>query len=247
MMDFINAALPKGSLILVTGAAGYIGANVVHEALDAGYKVRGTSRSEERAEDSKKTFKQDPNYSTAVVKDFQREGAFDDAVKDCNAIIHVASDTSFGHDPNVVVKPMVDGILSILRSSAKTPSVKRFVLTSSSVAVLLPSSEKEITVSVHDWNHESIDAAWAPPPYTPDRAFAVYAASKIEGEKAFWDFVKNEKPSFVANTVLPNFNMGRILTSGGPTGTAPEALLKGSVPQFPPRQSPLPPLWRRSS
>lgn len=39
-------ALPKGSLILVTGANGYIGAKVADTLLQLGYRVRGTVRSE---------------------------------------------------------------------------------------------------------------------------------------------------------------------------------------------------------
>jgi nucleoside-diphosphate-sugar epimerase len=66
-----DLALPKGSTILVTGASGFIGSHVVQEALHAGYKVVGTARSEEKAQNTKKIFNNDPNYSTAIVKDFQ--------------------------------------------------------------------------------------------------------------------------------------------------------------------------------
>lgn len=62
---------------------------------------------------------------------------------------------------------------------------------------------------------------------------AVYAASKVAGEKALWDFVKEQRPKFVVNTILPNFNVGTILTAGGPTGSSVETLLKGTVPPFP--------------
>lgn len=35
--------------------------------------------------------------------------------------------------------------------------------------------------------------------------------------------MEDEKPSFVANSVLPNFNVGTILTAGGPTGGSVES------------------------
>lgn len=147
-------ALPAGSLILVTGASGYIGSHVINEALAAGYKVRGTARSEEKAENTKKIFKNNPDYSTAIVADFQHDGVFDEAVKDVDAVIHVASDTTFGTDPNKVIPPTKAGVLSILKSAAKESSVKRFVLTSSSTAALLPKLNKEFTVSKDDWDQE---------------------------------------------------------------------------------------------
>lgn len=229
------AALPKGSLILVTGATGFIGANVVYEALQAGYKVRGTSRSKESAAKLESSLGNNPDYSTAIVPDVSVQGAWDEAVKDVDSIIHMATDTSFEADPNIVVTATEEGVRNILRSAAKTSSVKRFVLTSSSSAVLFPIPNKKISVGVEDWNEEALKQAWAPPPYTSDRAFAVYAASKVAGEKAFWKFFQDEKPNFLGTTILPNFNVGRILTNGGPTGGSVELLLKGNVPQFPPQ------------
>ena len=230
--------LPAGSLILVTGASGYIGSHVVNEALEAGYKVRGTARTQEKADNTRKISKNHPNYSTAIAADFSKEGAFDEAVQGVDAVIHVASDTTFDPNPNNVVKPTVAGVLSILRSAAKSPSVKRFVLTSSSAAVLLPKQNKEFSVTADDWNQEAIDIAWAPPPYNPDRAFPVYAASKTEGEKALWKFVKEEKPQFVANAVLPNYNMGRILEHGsaGATGNGVINVYKGEMGKAAPRK-----------
>ena len=87
-----ETALPKGSLVLVTGASGFIGSHVVNEALKAGFKVRGTARTEEKAEKTKTIFNNDSNYSTAIVPDFQHEGSFNEAVQGCDAIVHVASD-----------------------------------------------------------------------------------------------------------------------------------------------------------
>lgn len=152
-------ALPRGSLILVTGATGMIGSHVVNEALKAGYKVRGTSRSQERADYTVDVFENHPDYSTAVVKEVFLEGAWDEAMKEVNAVIHMATDLSFNPDPKEVVKATEEGVRNILRSARRAGTVKRFVLTSSSSAALLPHPNEEITVSVDDWCQEAVDEA----------------------------------------------------------------------------------------
>lgn len=87
----------------------------------------------------------------------------------------------------------------------------RFVYTSSSVAITIPKPDVKFTISTNDWNDEDVEAAWKPGPYGPERALPVYAASKTQAEQAMWQFVKEEKPSFTLNTVLPNANFGRPL------------------------------------
>jgi nucleoside-diphosphate-sugar epimerase len=230
-----NVALPKGSWILVTGASGYIGSHIVKEALDAGYKVRGTVRSEEKAANTRNMFGNNPDYFPVMVPDFSEPDAFHEAVKGVSAVIHVASDTSFSPDPHKVIQPSVKGVQQILRSAAKQPKIKRFVLTSSSTAAGVPSYDKENVLTAETWDQEAVDLAWAPPPYTDERSFAVYRASKVEGERALWNFVEEEKPSFVCSTILPNMNIGRILPggSGGATGNLIPAILKGELPNFP--------------
>lgn len=232
---------PSSTTILVTGASGYIGANIVREALDLGYHVRGTARSQEKADNTKKSFKNHPNYTAVIVPDFVHpSAAIDESVKGIDAVILVASDTSFNDDPKVVVDGVVAGTLNFLRAAAKEPSVKRFVLTSSSMAALTPIPNKEITATSKSWNDEAVDVAWnkkgqgiGPNPYP----FVVYGASKVAGEKAFWKFIQEEKPSFVANTILPNMNIGRVVGgSPGPTGAvAIQVFKEGTRDSFPPQ------------
>lgn len=47
----------------------------------------------------------------------------------------------------------------------------------------------------------------------------MYGASKAEGEMALWQFVKEQKPHFVVNAVLPNANFGKVLVKGMPAST----------------------------
>jgi hypothetical protein len=98
--------------------------------------------------------------------------------------------------------------------------VKRFVYTSSSQAATEPIPNKEFTIDPNTWNEATIKAAWASPPYEAERAWAVYGSSKTEAEKALWKFVKEQKPHFGVNSILPNSNFGTILANGPAVTTA---------------------------
>ncbi|KAI4276558.1 MAG: hypothetical protein L6R38_005634 [Xanthoria sp. 2 TBL-2021] len=76
-------------------------------------------------------------------------------------------------NPNEVIPGVIAGAINALSAGAKEPSVKRFVFTSSSTAILIPRLNEKFTNST---DHE-------------------------------------KKPEFVLNVVLPNFNMGTILSS----------------------------------
>lgn len=234
---------PSSTLILVTGASGHIASNIVREALDLGYRVRGTARTSEKCEKTVAEQHNHPNYSTAVVADFSHSSdEIDAAVKGVDSIIHVASDTSFSEDADKVISTTVAGTENFLRAAAKEHTVKRFTLTSSAVAVMLPKPGVEGVVATTDtWNDEAVEAAKKGTPTGPNSyAYIVYAASKTQGERALWTFMKNEKPSFVANAVLPYFNTGRVVGSAGATGTFAIKLFKEGniavVPRKPPFQ-----------
>ena len=135
------------------------------------------------------------------------------------------------------------GVRSALLAAAKTASVTRFVYTSSSTAASAPKPDVKFRMDSSTWNQEAIDRAWAPPPYEgAERSWAVYGASKTQAEQEVWKFVKEKKPGFVANCVLPNANFGRILDPvHQPSITAKWAidLLNGTVDTL----AGIPPQW----
>jgi uncharacterized protein YbjT (DUF2867 family) len=78
---------PHQQTILVTGASGFVAAHVLTAFLDAGYKVRGTVRSQETAAKVKKTHaKYVNNLSFAIVPDIRTKGAFGEAVKGVDGV-----------------------------------------------------------------------------------------------------------------------------------------------------------------
>ncbi|KAF2160923.1 hypothetical protein M409DRAFT_28531 [Zasmidium cellare ATCC 36951] len=214
-------ALPKGSLVLVTGINGYIGSHVADQLLSLGYRVRGTARDSTKLAAILKRLRQRnaaAEVEGLVVPDMQTAGAFKEAVKGADGVVHLASDLSFNPDPNVTVTATVEGLRNALTAASSVPSVQRFVYTSSSIAAVKPTPNKQFQVDSNSWNEEDLKLAWAPPPYEPSRAFSVYGASKVASERLAWDFTKAVKFDF--NTVLPNMNVGRILDPSQSASTA---------------------------
>lgn len=206
-----DLALPKGSLILVTGASGFIGSHVVKEALDFGYRVRGTVRSEKKAELVSQTF-HSKDFSTCMVQEYTNSAALDAAVKDCDGIIHTAADVSLSPNASEVIPSSIAIALSVLEAANRSGTCKRFVFTSSSSAATFPRPNTKFRVEKSMWNQDAVDKAWeAKPPYPPLAFYHVYAASKTEAERAVWKFVEEKEPCFAVNTILPSTNMGRVL------------------------------------
>lgn len=106
-----------------------------------------------------------------------------------SAVVHVASPILFSPNPENVIPSSIAVALNALKAANKSPSVKRFVFTSSSVAAALPKPNKRgIEVTADSWNTHSVEIAWREAPYHPQRAWHVYAASKVEAETAVWRF-----------------------------------------------------------
>jgi len=79
-----DTAFPLGSLVLVTGASGFIATHIVDQLLQAGYRVRGTVRTEKQVTwttDLFTTRRGVGKFSAVVVPDMSIPGAFDNAVK----------------------------------------------------------------------------------------------------------------------------------------------------------------------
>jgi nucleoside-diphosphate-sugar epimerase len=111
-----------------------------------------------------------------------------------------------------VVIPAALGLTkAALEASAKTPSLKRFVQTSSSSAAAFGRVNETYDLTPETWNDSAVAESEKPGPYGAERAVSNYAASKTLQEKSLWKYMEEKKPNFVANAVLPDFNVGKII------------------------------------
>lgn len=125
--------------------------------------------------------------------------------------MHTATNYTMDPDPNAVIPGSIKGTVNCLEAAAQERSVRRFVLTSSSASALIPKPNEPVTVTTETWNDETVAYATRGPPYEPERAYPVYAAAKTLAEKEAWKFVREKKPAFTLNAVLPNINFGASL------------------------------------
>ncbi|PON84837.1 NAD(P)-binding domain containing protein [Trema orientale] len=194
-----------GKVVCVTGASGYIASWLVKLLLEHGYTVKASVRD---PNDSKKT-----EHLLALDGAKERlhlfkanlleEGAFDFAINGCDGVFHTASPVfQSATDPQAeIIEPAVKGTLSVLRSCAKAPSVKRVVLTSSMSAVLL--SGKSLSPDV------VVDETWFSDPAICENLKIWYAVSKTLAEQAAWKFAKDNGIDLI--TLLPGVTLGPLL------------------------------------
>ncbi|CAK7285831.1 hypothetical protein SGPA1_40091 [Streptomyces misionensis JCM 4497] len=126
--------------VLVTGGSGFIGSWCVLSLLDAGHTVRTTVRDLRRAPalrswlHAAKPF--DDERLTVVRADLEQPDGWDDAVADCDFVLHVASPTlrrTPANDDEMVL-PAREGVLRVPRAS-RDAGVRRVVLTSAFGAI----------------------------------------------------------------------------------------------------------------
>ncbi|TKY67824.1 Cinnamoyl-CoA reductase 1 [Spatholobus suberectus] len=194
-----------GKAVCVTGASGYVASWIVKFLLQRGYTVRATVRDPTNPEKVDHLLKLDGAKERLHLfkADLLEEGSFDSAVDGCDGVFHTASPVQFiVNDPQAqLIEPAVKGTLNVVKSCAKSPCVKRVVLTSSIAAVLYNGKPRTPEVVV--------DETWFSDPNIVRELERWYAFSKTSAEDAARKFLNEYDIKLVV--INPGMSIGPLL------------------------------------
>jgi nucleoside-diphosphate-sugar epimerase len=203
---------PSEQTILITGANSFVAGHVIKAALDKGYHVRGTVRSEASTTQVRATFASyGDKLSFAIVPDITKaelyEPAFANPSAPITGVFNVAAPFALKVDDNRrdLLDPAVGGAIAILEAIKRYgPNVRRIVNTSSFAAILDLGQGYRAghTYTEKDWNPMTYEQA-----AVADGSTA-YCASKGLAEKAMWEWMEANKPSFTLATINPPWIFG---------------------------------------
>lgn len=191
--------------VFVTGATGFIAQHLVKQLLDKNYKVIGSVRSQEKGEAISKNFS-NANFSYVIVESLTKEGAYDVALKnhpEVEIFLHTASPVTAALEDveNNILLPAIDGTKIALKAIEEHGKNVRKVVVTSSIAAVLSLKGNTGTVTDKNWN----DITWEE---STQSGIAAYFGSKTFAEKAAWEFVDKNKPSWTLSTVVPVYVFG---------------------------------------
>lgn len=216
--------------VFLTGITGYIARHVALALLEAGYRVRGSTRRAEGADEVRTALApavSDPGLLARldlVTLDLDDDHGWDDAMHGTHALVHTASPFPLAQpkDAQDLIRPAVDGTERALRA-ARDAGIRRTVLTSSVAAIL----GRDLATGQTEFR----EADWSDPEHP---SMTPYTVSKTLAERAAWDYVRGEAIDMALTTINPALVIGPPL--GDRYGTSLEVverLLSGKDPMQP--------------
>jgi nucleoside-diphosphate-sugar epimerase len=196
--------------ILVTGASGYLGTQLLAALLRAGQtQIRAQVHSAARADGLRAAVFRAPDLGNSagdvglevVTADLMSDDGWKGAMAGVDEVYHVASPIPPAQpkDPDELIVPAREGTLRVLRA-ARDAGARRIVLTSSFAAIgYTPKPAAEFTED--DWTDPDMPG------------LAPYPRSKTIAERAAWDFLRGEGGGTELTVINPTFILGPPLTN----------------------------------
>ncbi|RDX46677.1 NAD(P)-binding protein [Lentinus brumalis] len=197
--------------------------------LDRGFNVRGTVRSYTKGAQLQEIFNDyGDRFEFVIVADIAKKGAFDETVKDVDAIAHTASPLAMNAaEPDELIVPAVNGTTGLLASARQfATTVKRVILTSTGTAIASPTAEPR-TVDESDWNETAVREVREKGREASQ--IETYRASKTLAERAAWEWydvhvntgtswvdVRDVAEAHVLALLKPEAGGERIVVTSGP-------------------------------
>lgn len=228
-------ASPSDTLVLITGGSGFVGAHCILAAIRAGYRVRTTVRSLDRAESVREMLRRggaDEPFIQNIeftASDLSDDRGWTEACAGCTYVLHVASPFPANAPKNEddLIIPARDGTLRVLRAAKKAGTVERVVITSSTASVVYGHSDERLRqgpFTEDDWT--DLD--------NPASPVGAYQKSKTLAERAARDWVDKEGGSLEIATIHPCGIYGPVLSKNYATSIQlVEWLMNGRIPMLP--------------
>ena len=210
--------------VFVSGGSGYIALHCISKLINKGFVVKTSLRSMDRQDEVIQAISKVVDCTDKIEfceLDLTKDEGWDDAIKGCNYVLHVASPLMLGFpkNPDDIILPAVNGLKRCIASAVKN-KVKRFVMTSS-FAAIGSGSKTKTTFDDNDWT--DLD--------NPD--LNPYNISKTKAEMALWDYIQSldEDQKIEVCTINPTVVIGPSLSHDvGGSNLAISKLLDGSMP-----------------
>ncbi|EIM82500.1 NAD-P-binding protein [Stereum hirsutum FP-91666 SS1] len=201
---------PTGT-ILITGASGFSGAWVSRACLEAGFYVRGTVRTEAKGQFLQQLFSEfSDRFSTVIIDDISKPGAFDTVLNGVQGVIHIAGLTSQNQGSQILLANL-DGVKNLVESiRVHGIDVKRIVYMSSARALLdVKTTQLDRSYNEGDWNNFAVEAYMEKGEEADSTT--LYAASKVLSERYLLDFVRDYQVPWDVVNILPTWVVGPVM------------------------------------